>query len=223
MSRIQHPIAQPTDYSTPLRVLRVDASGRTRESVSRQLTDRFIEGLTARHPHTQVAVRDVATGLPFVDEAWIQANFTAPEERTGAQRAALAQSDTLVQELMDANLLVMGVPVYNFGVPAALKAWIDLVARARLTFRYTENGPVGLLQGRKAYLMVASGGTAVGSEIDFAIRYLRHILGFLGITDVEVIAAERLMAQGESALSRAHTQLGAALEHLPVARTDDAA
>jgi FMN-dependent NADH-azoreductase len=119
------------------------------------------------------------------------------DQRSAAQRAALAESDALVAELAAADLLVIGVPIYNFGVPAALKAWVDMVARARLTFRYTENGPEGLLRGKRAYLVVASGGTAVGSEIDFATGYLRHVLGFLGIEDVQIIAADRGSLRGE--------------------------
>jgi FMN-dependent NADH-azoreductase len=116
-----------------------------------------------------------------LDTDWVTANFTPPEERGEAERAALAESDALVAELKAADVLVIGVPIYNFGIPAALKAWVDLVARARVTFRYTEQGPVGLLTGKRAYLAVASGGTPVGSAIDFATGYLRHVLGFLGI------------------------------------------
>ena len=101
---------------------------------------------------------------------------------------------------------MIGVPVYNFGIPASLKAWVDLVARARETFRYSENGPVGLLEGKKAYILLASGGTPVGSDVDFASNYLKFILGFLGITDVTVIAADQLMvdtSKHETAVSQA--------------------
>jgi len=106
-----------------------------------------------------------------------------------------------------ADVLVIGVPIYNFGIPAALKAWVDMVARARLTFRYTEQGPEGLLRVKRAYLVVASGGTAAGSAVDFATGYLRHVLGFLGIDDVEIIAADRAQVRGpadtlNSALAR---------------------
>ncbi len=149
-----------------------------------------------------------STAPSFVDAAWVDANFTPPEQRNEEQKAALAESDALVSELKAADVLVIGVPIYNFGIPAALKAWVDMVARARLTFRYTENGPVGLLQGKRAYLAVASGGTAVGSEIDFATGYLRHVLGFLGIDDVQIVAADRLMARGEEeAMREAHAQV----------------
>jgi FMN-dependent NADH-azoreductase len=99
------------------------------------------------------------------------------------------------------------MPIYNFGIPAALKAWVDLIARARLTFRYTENGPVGLLKGKKAFLVVASGGVGVDSAVDFATPYMRQALRFVGITDVEVIAADRQSARGDEALSGARDQI----------------
>ncbi len=99
--------------------------------------------------------------------------------------------------------IVIGAPIYNFGVPATLKAWIDQIARARLTFRYTENGPQGLLTGKKAYILAATGGTEVGSAIDFATPWLKFVLGFIGITDVEVIAADRGMSRGDAARQHA--------------------
>ena len=106
-------------------------------------------------------------------------------------------------ELKAADVVVIGMPVYNFGIPAALKAWVDLIARARVTFRYAESGPEGLLTGKRAIVVAASGGTPVDSEIDFATPYLRHALGFVGITDVEVVAADRLMLDPEASLERA--------------------
>ena len=111
----------------------------------------------------------------------------------------MAESDALIAEVQAADVLVIGVPVYNFGVPAALKAWIDMIARARETFKYTENGPVGLLTNKKAYLVVASGGTEVGSAIDFATPYMKHVMGFIGITDVTVISAGQQMMDEKAA------------------------
>ena len=176
------------------RVLRLDASMRHDGSVSRALTDRLVERLRDSHGTVDVTSRDLARApVPQVDEAWIGANFTDADARTPEQRQALALSDTLVAELQAADILVLGMPIYNFGVPAALKAWIDMVARARVTFRYTPDGPEGLLTGKRAYIVTASGGTHVDSAIDFAVPYLRHVLAFLGITDVEVIAADGLM------------------------------
>ena len=112
-----------------------------------------------------------------------------------------------MSELRDADVVVMGVPVYNFSIPAVLKAWIDMISRARLTFRYTENGPVGLLQGKKAYIVVASGGVAVGSDYDFATPYLRHALAFIGITDIEFVAAEQLNSKRDESLDAARVQI----------------
>ena len=196
------------------RVLHVTASSRYADSVTRSLSARFLDTLDARLGDLQVQHRDVAAGLPFIDADWIGANFTPAGQRSEAQRQTLAQSDALVQEVADADILVIAAPVYNFSVPASLKAWIDLVARAGLTFRYTENGPVGLLSGKKAYIILASGGTPIGSDIDYASGYLRHILGFIGIDDVTVIAAERLMQQSDTAVDTAEQQIMAAVEGL---------
>lgn len=180
-------------------VLRVDASARKAGSSSRALTDALIDRLAPGN----IVSRDLSEALPFVTENWVGANFTDEAERTDGQKAELALSDSLVEELVAADILVIGVPIYNFGIPAALKAWIDLVARARKTFHYTVNGPEGLLKGKKAYLLMASGGTEIGSEIDFASGYLRHVLGFIGIDDVTIVAADQQMVKGEAALDQA--------------------
>ena len=168
-------------------LLRIDASARKTGSVTRQLTDR----ITARLAPETLITRDLSTALPQIDEAWITANFTPPEARDTAQSQALALSDQLVAELQAADTIVFGLPVYNFSVPASLKAWIDLIARAGVTFRYTTNGPEGLLTDKRAIIALASGGTEFGSDIDFASGYLRHMLGFVGITDVTFIRADR--------------------------------
>jgi len=175
------------------RILQINASARKAGSVTRELTDTLVTRLLEKSAETKVISRDVSQGLPFIDEDWIGANFTDPADRSAEQRMKLALSDTLVSELKAADTIVIGSPIYNFSVPAALKAWIDLIARARETFRYTDNGPEGLLKDKKAYVIVASGGTKVGSEIDFAAYYLKHVLGFVGITDVTIVAADQLM------------------------------
>jgi len=187
-----------------LEVLRIDASARRAGSVSRDLVD----GIVARLAPATVVTRDLAdTPIPQIDEGWIGANFTPADARTDAQRAALALSDTLVAEVQRADTLVIGLPIYNFGVPAALKAWIDQVARAGVTFRYTATGPVGLLEGKRAIVAVASGGTEAGSEIDFATGYIRHVLGFIGITEVEFVTADRLMLDADASRSKAAAQI----------------
>ncbi|MCX4189046.1 FMN-dependent NADH-azoreductase [Methylophaga sp. OBS3] len=169
-------------------VLLVNASSRYQDSLTRVVATEIAQHL-AKQSDLLLQERDVATGLPFINEEWVNANFTDPSERSDAQKQTLSQSDLLVQELQSANQLVIGVPVYNFSIPATLKAWIDLVARARETFRYTENGPEGLLKTHKTWLVAASGGVPIGSDMDFATRYLRQVLGFLGITDVTVVNA----------------------------------
>lgn len=190
-----------------LTILEVSASGRGDTSVSRALTKDIIVALESRAGTSKVIARDLRAGIPYVDEAWITANFTAPADRSEAQRAVLAQSDELVAELRQADVVVIGAPIYNFGIPAALKAWIDMIARARVTFRYTDTGPEGLLQGKKAYVVIASGGVPVDSAVDFATPYLRHVLRFIGITDIEIIAADELNSRAEESLAAARLRI----------------
>ncbi|NVJ99393.1 MAG: NAD(P)H-dependent oxidoreductase [Alphaproteobacteria bacterium] len=190
-------------------ILRVDASVRTTDSVTRDLTDRFVNALDSAD--TTILSHDLAKGLPLIDEAWVGANFTPEEDRTDAQKQTLEVSDNLIADLKAADVIAIGVPIYNFGIPAGLKAWIDQIARARVTFRYTENGPEGLLKGKKAYLFVASGGTGVGSEIDFATSYLKHALSFVGITDVTIVAADKMAMDAEASMAQANAQLAEAL------------
>ena len=197
-----------------LRVLRVDSSGRYAGSATRTLSGDLVQALEARYGRVDVVRRDLADGLPFVDAAWIEANFTSPEERSATHAETLARSDELVAELKRADVLVVGAPLYNFGIPAVLKAWIDMIARARLTFRYTDQGPVGLLTGKKAYLVVATGGVPVDSKADFATPYLRHALRFVGISDISVVEADRINQRGEVALEAARLQI-ADLIHTP--------
>lgn len=186
-------------------ILRIDASARRTGSVSRDLADRIL----SRFPDATVTTRDLSGGMPLIDESWVTANFTPADDRTKAQRETLALSDELIAEVTAADTLVIGLPIYNFGVPATLKAWVDQVARAGVTFRYTETGPEGLLTGKRAIVAVASGGTEAGSEIDFATGYIRHVLSFIGITEVDFVAADRLMLDPEATLKAAHAQVEA--------------
>lgn len=180
-------------------ILHIDASARRTGSTTRDLSARVVRHLGASH----IIRRDLATPLPLLTEDWIGANFTPADQRDETQRDLLALSDALVKELQQADTVVIGLPIYNFSVPAAFKAWIDLVARAGLTFAYSEAGPRGLLEGKRAILAIASGGTAVGSDIDFATGYARHVLSFIGITDVDVVAADQMALNPEAALSNA--------------------
>ncbi|MEE3210351.1 MAG: NAD(P)H-dependent oxidoreductase [Pseudomonadota bacterium] len=172
-------------------ILRVDSSMRTEGSVSRNLADKLVERLS--DGSTQVTERDLANGIELINENWIGSNFTDPADRSDEQKTSLATSDELVNELREADTVVITAPVYNFHVPAALKAWIDMVARARETFRYTEEGPVGLLTGKKVYVVMTSGGTVLGAENDFVSGWLKYILAFMGMTDVTFIDSSGLM------------------------------
>ena len=188
-------------------VLHLDASARpglagthAHGSHTRALTHRFVERWRAARPGDRIIVRDVgATPPPTVTADWVAAAFTAPHERTPEQRATLAESDRLVDELRRADVLVLGVPMYNFGISTQLKNWIDAIARAGVTFRYTENGPEGLVKGKKVYVALARGGVYRDTPADSQVPYLKGVLGFLGMTDVEFIYAEGLAMGPESA------------------------
>jgi FMN-dependent NADH-azoreductase len=172
-------------------LLHINSSGRRAGSITRQVSQQLVEKIMSAQPQLQLNSRDLASGLPFVNEQWINANFTGADERSDRDNQALSFSDGLVEELKQADILVIGSPIYNFNIPAVLKAWIDLIARAQLTFRYTDKGPVGLLEGKKAYVVIASGGVPIGSEMDFVSPYLKQVLGFVGISDVTIVDASQ--------------------------------
>jgi len=185
-------------------ILRLDASIRKNGSYSRALTDKIIKQLSNRH-QSKIIVRDLSEGIPLIDEAWGKANFTAISERTLEQQACLHQSDIYVDELANSDLIVIGLPIYNFGLPAVFKAWIDQIVRSKLTFRYNEQGPIGLLKDKKAYIVITSGGTQLGTELDFISGYLRHVFSFIGITDITFIDSSGLGKDEGKVLSRSHT------------------
>jgi FMN-dependent NADH-azoreductase len=187
-------------------ILRIDASMRKTGSYSRTLSNRLIAQLKSQTPST-VKIRDLADGVPFINEAWIEANFTDISERTAEQRSVLSHSDALICELKRADTLVIGLPIYNFNVPAAFKAWIDQVARANVTFRYGENGPEGLLENKKAYVVLSSGGTQLGSDMDFVSDYIHHVLGFIGIKDVTIIDSSGIGRNEEKVIADAHAMI----------------
>jgi FMN-dependent NADH-azoreductase len=205
---IQHILNITIGENMSENILRLDASMRKIGSYSRDLTDKLIEQLT-NEKHTsekksKVTIRDLADGIPLIDEDWIKANFTAVDERTPKQNKCLITSDILVDELNNADVVVIGLPIYNFGIPAAFKAWIDQVVRSKLTFRYGDNGPIGLLNHKKAYIIIASGGTKLGTELDFITDYLTHVLSFIGIVDVTFIDSSGLGRDESKTLAHAH-------------------
>lgn len=188
-------------------ILRIDSSITGEASVSRRMTDRILARLTAADPAAKVVVRDLSAGVPHIDGAWVGAVYTPAEARSPEQARIAAYSDALLAEVRAADVLVIGLPVYNFAVPAPLKGWLDHLARKGETFRYSEAGPEGLLKGKRAIVALSSGGTKMGSGIDFASGYLRHMLGFFGITDVEFVAADEINARADEALKTAEARI----------------
>lgn len=192
-------------------ILKLNASARVKDSASRPLVDLVVETLSG--PSTRVIDRDLAAPLPLLSEPWLAANWTAADARTPQQAELLALSDQLIAELRDADTLVIGAPIYNFGLPAALKAWIDLIARNGETFQYTENGPQGLLSGKRAIVVLASGGVPMNAAVDHATPHLRTVLNFIGITDVTFVDATTLVANSDTVLPRARQQITGLAQH----------
>lgn len=185
-------------------ILRIDSSANTADSITRKLTDRIV----AKLGDSDIVTRDLALEpLPQITHTWAVARATPESDRAPEQIEALKESDKLVAELLSADTIVIGAPIYNFGVPASLKAWIDLVARVGVTFRYTENGPEGLVKGKRVIIAMASGGVPAGSPADFVTEYLKFVLGFLGITDVTIVAADALAKDAEGTIARANDQI----------------
>ena len=183
---------------------------------SSRLADRFVERWRAAHPSGKLIVRDLAQApVPHIDAERFGAFIAKPETRTLEQQAIVAYSDALIAELRSADAVVLAVPMYNFGIPSTLKAYFDHVARAGVTFRYTENGPVGLLTGKKAYVFATRGGLYAGTPRDSQTPYLRSFLAFIGIDDVQFVYAEGLAisaASRERALSRSHADIDELVE-----------
>jgi FMN-dependent NADH-azoreductase len=187
-------------------ILHIQSSSNLASSVSRDLSKSYVESYRAAHPGATLTERDLVTSpVAHLGVDLLGGFFGKPETLTDAQKAALAISDQLVEELQAASLIVIGAPMYNFSIPSALKAWIDHVVRAGRTFQYTAEGPKGLLNGKKVVLFLASGGVYSDGPYkpyDFQETYLRTILGFIGLTDVTVIRAEGL-ALGADAAAKA--------------------
>lgn len=181
--------------SSPKTLLTVLASPRGEASVSRQLAQKVVSRLSG--PETQIISRDVSEGIAVVSGDWIGAAYG------GEDKTPLTTSEELIAEVQAADHIVIATPIWNFGVPAALKAWVDQICRVGVTFAYSETGPKGLLEGKKATIIISSGGTESGSAIDFATPYLTHVLGFIGITDVDVVAADRLMVDADASMAKA--------------------
>jgi len=175
-------------------LLKIDSSPMGERSVSRKLTAEFAKTWTRAHPGGTVISRDLTTlDIPVVNGGWVAAAYTPEGARTAEQKDALAVSDLLIAELQKADEYVVGVPMHNFSVPSTLKLWIDQVVRMGKTFAYSAAGREGLLTGKKATLLIASGGVydqgSTTEALNFVTPYLRTIFGFMGITDINIIAA----------------------------------
>jgi FMN-dependent NADH-azoreductase len=198
-------------------LLHIQSSPNLGASVSRQLSEEFVAAYRNGHPGTTVTVRDLGLDpVPHLGVDLLGGLYGAPESLTPAQAAALKTSDNLIAELMAADVIAIGAPMYNFSVPSALKAWIDHVLRAGKTFQYTAEGPKGLVHGKKAFLFLATGGVYSNGPykaFDFQENFLRSVLGFIGITDVTVVRAEGL-ALGEEAKAKALAEASALTEKL---------
>ncbi|SEK30864.1 FMN-dependent NADH-azoreductase [Pseudomonas sp. NFIX51] len=193
------------------RVLIIESSARQQDSVSRQLTQTFIKQWQAAHPGDQITVRDLAvTPVPHLDINLLGGWMKPAGQRNEIEETSLQRSNELTDELLAADVLVMAAPMYNFAIPSTLKAWLDHVLRAGVTFKYTATGPQGLLNGKRAYVLTARGGIYAGSTADHQEPYLRQVMGFIGIHDVEFIHAEGMNLGGdfqEKGLNQANAKL----------------
>ncbi len=198
-----------------MNILQINSSARSEGSHSTRLADAIVARLKSTHADARVTVRDLARAPhPALDEKALQALFTPAAQRSPEQAARVARDDALIAEIRAADAVVLGVPMYNFGVSSQLKNWIDAISRAKETFRYTENGPEGLLTGKTVYAALARGGMYRDTPADSQVPYLKTVLGFLGMTDLRFIYAEGL-AMGpdaaEQAFARAHAEIETAL------------
>jgi FMN-dependent NADH-azoreductase len=188
-----------------MNILQINSSIFSGAGQSTGLAGQFVARLQAQNPGASLTVRDLAADpVPHLDAARFGAFLAKPEERTPAQQAVVAYSDELIDELKRADIVVLGLPLYNFGLPSTLKAYFDHVGRAGVTFRYTEKGPVGVLTGKKVYVFATRGGFYAGTPNDSQTPYIRGFLSFLGMSDVEFVYAEGL------AVSEASKQQGIA-------------
>lgn len=181
-------------------LLQIKASISHDQGLSSQLANNFVASYRQGHPDAKVLVREVASAepVPHLNGERFGAFITKPEERSDAQHAVVAYSDALIDELKRADVVVIGLPMYNFGVPSQLKAYFDHIARAGVTFKYTATGPVGLLTGKKVYIFAARGGLYAGTALDTQTGYVRDFLAFLGMNDVQFVYAEGLAVSPES-------------------------
>jgi FMN-dependent NADH-azoreductase len=183
-------------------LLQINASIHADHGQSSQLAAQLVRAFSQRHPETHIVLRDLAGDtVPHLSAERFAAFLSSPDQRSAAQSAVVEYSDALIAELKQADVIVLGLPMYNFGVPSQLKAYFDHIARSGETFRYSANGPVGLLKGKRAYIFAARGGLYAGTALDTQTSYVRDFLRFVGIEDIEFVYAEGLAISAESKAS----------------------
>ena len=198
-----------------MKILQINSSARRDASHSTHLASQIVRRLRDVDPDATLTVHDLGLAPhPVLDEAALDALFTPAAQRTREQAARVALDDALIDEIAVADVVVLGVPMYNFGVPASLKNWIDAISRAGVTFRYTEKGPEGLLKGKKVYVALTRGGQYRDTPADTQVPYLKTVFAFLGLTDVSFVYAEGLAlgaATEQAAIASALEQIDEAV------------
>jgi FMN-dependent NADH-azoreductase len=195
-----------------MNILQINSSARSQGSESTRMADAIVARLVAATPAAQVSRRDLASQPhPVLDEATLGALFTPAAQRSPEQAARVALDDALIAQVQAADVVVIGAPMYNFGMTVQLKSWFDAIARAGVTFNYTATGPVGLLTGKKVYVAVARGGLHRGGPSDTQVPHLQVLLNFLGMTDVTFVYAEG-MGMGPEAVAKAQAQADADID-----------
>ncbi|MDB4837447.1 NAD(P)H-dependent oxidoreductase [Marinomonas sp.] len=193
-----------------MKVWHINSSGRHEQSHSKRITQQFVDSLASKK-NIETTSLDVGAGLPFLNETMIQSYFTPSEDRTAEQKSAIEVSNSIVTSAKAADTWVIGVPIYNFSMPASFKAFIDLLCRSKETFTYTETGPVGLLENKQVFVVVTSGGTEIGSEVDFLTPWLKHCFSFIGIQDVHFIHADKYSPEKDAAIQQQVEQMTSSL------------
>lgn len=195
-----------------MNILQINSSARSSGSESTRMSDKLVAGLAAANPGATVVRRDLASEPhPVIDEATLGALFTPADQRSPTQAARVALDDALIAQVQAADVVVIGAPMYNFGVTIQLKSWFDAIARAGVTFRYGANGPEGLLTGKKVYVNLSRGGVHKNGASDSQVPFLTTFLGFLGMSDVTYLYSEG-MGMGPDAVAKGQAQADAQIE-----------
>ena len=193
--------------NTGKNILRIDASASVNTSNSKKIGNELINKLESLYPAAEVKQRDLNQDISFIDEAWVAANFTPLDQRSLVQRQRLAFSDELIDEIKQADHIVLTTPMYNFSIPATLKSWIDLICRAGVTFQYTADGPIGLIKDKRLDIVITTGGVPLQSPVDFVSDYLKQVFRFIGIEDINIIAADQMNIDADTSYRNALDQI----------------